>query len=717
MLWRDRSTVVNGVAAGAFGTAQMGLAGRQGASSVAVASVTTNFFDVLQVRAARGRLFLARDGQPGAPAVIVVSHDAWVRAFASDPQIVGKTFEFSDGGRREIVGVLPSGVSYPLKGHATDVYLPRVLPPTVPANGNTYFLSVVARLRSGVTPAVAQAEMNLIAPAVVTPLHEQVLGPARTWLLLSLAAMAFVLTLALMMVATLLLSQAIARGRDFATRESLGASRARLALDCVVKGFALAGVSTAAGLIIATAGLAYATSALPPGLALVRRIGIDARVVGLTAVVGLIVGGALASTPAWLVWRQNPVTLLTPSGGSIIGDRRHTAWLGTLQVVSLAAAYVLAVATGLVIMSAVHILRTDLGFDWRNVLVVSYERPLDGLSPVARPAAAEDLRQELVARVQAVPGVVSAGIMGHGTLPLLRAGGVRYSIGVDGVDRDGPGKLLLVNVVAPGYFETLKMRIVSGRGFRRTDGRGSRPVIVLNDIAARRLFADQSPLGHIASFRGERAIIGVVRGVRYDGPEFDPEPELYIPVAQDVLRQTEATLTSGSVVVRAENSHGTARAVVNAIAPFVSRGSQVRFLDDAFGRLTALQRYTALVMSLFGVVALLTTGIGVYCTMSLYVSQQIRAIGLRIALGATPLRIMQFVLRRALVLTAIGAGLGLVGSWLTSNLLGSLLMGVQVVVPDVYLGGVVVLGLVAFVGALGPARRAAARDPAEALRQ
>jgi predicted permease len=478
----------------------------------------------------------------------------------------------------------------------------------------------------------------------------------------------------------------------------------------------MASVSTAGGLLIAAWSLSYATNALPADMALVSRIGMDTRVIGVAAAIGVLGGWAFASTPAWLIWRQSLVTMLTSSGGSVVGDCRQSTWLGTLQVTCIAAAYVLAVASGLVIISAVHVLTTDLGFNWHNVFIVSYQRPLDGVSQAERPAIEETLRQELVSKVQGVRGVVSVGIMGHGTLPLLRAGGVWYSIAVDGIDRDGPGRMLLINVVAPGYFETLKMTIVSGRGFSRSDGRGAAPVLVLNDVAARRLFADQSPLGHIASFQGQRTIVGVVRGLRYDGPESEPEPEMYIPVSQDTQRRD--ALTSGTLVVRADRPRTAAGAVVEAIGPLVSGGSsQVRFLDDAFGRLTALQRYAARVMSLFGVVALLVTALGVYSTMSLYVAQQTRAIGVRIALGATPRRIMRLVLRKALVLTAIGAGLGLPGSWLTSNILGSLLLGVQVASPAVYLGVIVVLGIVTLCGALEPARRAAARDPVEALRQ
>lgn len=718
MLWRERSVTVAGVAAGVFGSEQLGLAGPQGAPSLAVASVTTNFFDVLQVRAAHGRLFLDRDVQEGALPVLVLSHDAWARAFSSDPQIAGKSVEFAGGDRREVIGVLPRGVSYPIKGHPSDVYTPRALPSTIPPDSFTGLglLSVVARLKPGVTPAEAQSEMSVIAHAIVTPLHADVLGPARTWLLLSLAAIAFVLLVAFMTAATLLLTRAIARARDFATREALGGSRARLTLGCVVQAFVIAAVSTVGGLVVATVSLSYATAALPADMALVSRVGIDARVVGATGLAGLVVGWAFTSAPAWLVWRQDPVTVLTSSGGSVIGDRRRSTWLGALQVACLAVAYVLAVASGLVIISAVHVLTTDLGFDWRNVFVVSYQRSLDGVSQAERPSVEESLRDELLSRVQGVHGVVSVGIMTNGSLPLLRAGGAWHSIAIDGTERDGPGNLLLTNVVTPGYFETMKMELVSGRGFNRSDRRGSPPVLILNDVAARRLFDDESPLGHIASFKGDRTIIGVVRGLRYDGPESEPEPEMYIPLSQDEMRQ--APLTGGWLVVRAENPQRVTRAVVDAIGPLVGSGSvQVRSLDDAFGRLTVLHRYAARIVSLFGVVALLVTALGVYSTMSLYVAQQTRAIGVRIALGATPRRIVRLVLRKALALTAIGAALGFVGSWLTSNILGSLLVGVQVVSPGVYLGVIVVLGIVTLCGSLAPARRAATRDPVEALRQ
>jgi predicted permease len=676
--------------------------------------ITVNLFEVLGVRPALGRFFAPEHERPGGPPAVILGHRFWVRRFAADPNIVGRRLEFQDG-VREVVGIVPEGVAFPITSEAEpEAYVPYVASavdrqPNAPRRG---FVQVVGRLKSGTSVEQARAELNQFAGAIVVPLRERVVGSAASWMLLVLLAVAIVLVVGALNVGTLFLARASTRMGEFATRAALGASRVRLAAGLLLEALLLAAVSCGSALVIAVWGVEIVKSGLPAGLTRVSTISIDARVFAASVTMAVFCGIVFSCLPAWFAAKNDLMSALKSSAASVGGRARQLA-LRSFLTANVAFVSVLLVVAALVVTSYVIVTTADLGFNPRNLMLVGYSRSLKQVPPGARFAASASLRAEVLRIVNDIDGVDAAFSL-NASAP-ISGGSVRYSLIIPGHGEVRGEDAPETNMVSPKYFDVMGMEVIRGRAFDENDRLGSPAVMVINDVAARRFFGTRDPVGQVVTFRGPTTIVGVLRGVRFDGPENDIRPAMYIPIDQEPFRLDVAF---GTVVVRTSGDPRTKAAQVTAAVRAVPGTDlqQPRFTDDDFSRSTATRRFNAGVMGVFGLVALMIGAIGIYGTMSFFVAQQVRSIGVRMALGASRGMVLRSVLQDALTLAAFGVGAGLAISWAISSALQSFVFGVQATAPRLYVAVAGFLALTATFAALRPALRAARLDPLVALR-
>jgi predicted permease len=691
---------------------------------------------VLGVRPILGRSFRPEEEAPGGQSgVVVLTHSLWSRRFGADPSVIGRRIALrrrQDASSYQIVGVLPPGVTYPITAlRPVELFLPYVATAAErdhASRGRSYGLHVVGRLGPGVTLEQARSDVDRVNAAVraayysqsaiaaryvVLSLHDRVVGPAKSWLLLVLAAVTCVLLVGCVNAASLLLARATVRTRELATRAAVGASRARLARTLLAEGLVLALIASAAATLLAFWGLAFTKAHLPEDLTRTGAIALDTRVliasIGAAVLCGLFAGGV----PAWRVMRSALVEQMRV-GGAIIGGRRQERSLAAFLMAEVAFVTVLLVATTLAVASFVLVTTADLGFDRRNVMAIEVSKSLQGVPDDDRRAAAAAFFADVLDRARAVPGVTAAGLVG-GFAP-LSGSSIRYSIVIPGIGELEGEDMFETREVSPEYFPAMGLRILRGRSFAASDGAGAPAVAIINDLAARRYFPGREPLGELVIFRDRPTrIVGVVQNVRLHGPEADWHTEIYIPLAQSP--QIPRVAFAELVVRTAGNAAGTGPAVREAIRPALAgQVAEPRFVDEAFHRLTSARRFNAGLMTLFGLLAVVIGGIGIYGTMAFVVAQQTRAIGLRMALGASQTNVLRSVLGESLWRVGLGTTLGMICAWSVSSLFSALVFGIQTTSPTVYAGVALGLGILGLLAALVPARRAARLDPLAALR-
>jgi predicted permease len=732
--WLERTSSFSAIGAASFWSSlSFDIDGVHGTATSA--RVSTNLFDVLGVKAAHGRLFRQHDDEPGHDDVMVLSHTFWTQHFSGEPSVVGRRVSFG-GHVREIVGILPAGVTFPISASApAELYVPYIATAderSPASNGRAYGLYVVGRLRPGVTLATARADLEhasaaMIAafpqamekdlPLVVSSLQDRVIGPAKQWLYLVLIAVGVVLVIACLNVANLFLARTAVRTREIATRLALGASRGRLARVQLMEGTMLALVSAAAGIGISFWGVSIAKASLPANLARTSGIAVDLRVLVVSSVVAVLCGLIFASAPAWWSSRHDlAASMRTGNAGSVGAGRLRS--FKTFLIVEMTFVSVLLVASALLVTSFIRITTSDLGFDRRDVVAYSVSQSFRTIPETDRPAAIRTFMTDLLDHVRHAHGVRHAALILNG-VP-LSGNVVRYSIAVPHQSGE-PAMIthdMITHEVTPDYFATMAIRLLRGRTFTDSDAAGTSLVAIINDVAARAIFGTEDAVGRTFTFRGPATVVGVAKSVRTGGPEIDLQPEMYVPVDQ----QTPLTRSSGlygDLVVRLDKaSAAEAAEVASVIRPLMDtpRPTTPKAVDDTFRRLTADRRFNAGVMAIFGAIAILIGAIGIYGTMAFLVAQRVREIGVRMALGASPTRVMRTVLRDASWCVLLGLVIGLAAARAVSSLFTSLVFGVTPTSPSIYIGVAALLVIVGIAAALVPARRAARLDPLVALR-
>jgi predicted permease len=691
--------------------------------------VSAGFFDLLGVEADLGRTFRAGDEAADAEAVMVLSHDFWLRTFGGDRAVLGSTVEMNDR-VHTVVGVLPP---LPAFAEDNDLYVPAS---TCPFRANTVanggrddrMFNLFARLAPGVERSAAAAEVTAVAERMalahpeaypqqagftvrLVSLRELLVGESRSTLLILLATVSLVLLIACANAANLTLARLLSRSREMAVRLALGAGRRRLLRQLVVESTLLALAGGAVGLLLAIPGLglikAYATRFAPH----LEQVEISAPVLAFTLVVSLAAGVLVGLLAAWQVGRRDLGAVLKDGGDRATSGPGRLALRRLLVVGQLAVSVVLLAGAGLMVRTLMALNRVDPGFDSRGVLTARID-----LDWNRYPEDADRRRffTELLERLRAVPAVEAVALAGD--LPLAGWRWIR-SIRIEG--REAPPRglepRLELRVASPGFLEALGVPLLAGRGFNRLDHYDAPRVALVNQAAARQYWSGESPLGDYLSVDGEDErwqVVGVIGDVRQHGLDDDPVAALYLPLAQNGL-------LGGRLVVRtAGDPMALAETVRQAVHQVDSRQpvAQLRSLEEMRRLSVGPPRFTTTLLALFAVLALAVTVAGIAGIVAFSVSERTHEIGVRMALGADRGRVLALVLGQGMTLVASGLALGVIGALAVTRVLSGLLYGVEPDDPTTLLSVALLLVLVGALTCLLPARRATAIDPLAALR-
>jgi len=729
-LWRRRSQSFEEMAAVVPST--MNLTGGGDPERLAVVRTTPNLFATIGLAPLVGRTFAPEDG---ADEPVVISERFWLRRFAGDPAVLGRTITL-DGLPHVVIGVVPPDFRFPYG--EKDLFIATAFAPELLAERGAFIWSVVAKLRPGVSIEAAQAEMTSVAatlraesssgqPVAVVPLRDSLARGSpnardiRPTLMALLGAVALVLLIACANVANLMLARATVRQKELAIRKALGAARGRVLRQLLTESALLAGLGVLGGLVIAAACFGYLTRLLPATLPASTTLALDARVVALTIVAALVTVLLFGLGPAFAAARRD----FGAAFGRAVGARgaRARRLRTALVVAEVALTVVLLAGAGLLLRSYAAVLAVDPGFDAEGVLLV--DTPL---SPGRYPDAADRdaFYQRVLERVRALPGVESAGYTNFAPLVVK---GLRSITVVEGRPRPTEAEMFRTVAqdrgISPGYLETLRVPLVSGRAIDARDTRDATPVALVNEAMVRVHWPDEDPIGKRFSFGlGDIdrvfTVVGVVGDMRQDGLDAPPFPEVYAPLDQLAFGGGGFTLMwPQQLVVRTSGDPlalgAAVRAAIWAIdadQPVASVRAMSEILDtELAGRNTQLT-----LTATFAALALVLAAVGLYGTLSYTVSQSTNEIGLRMALGAAEGTVIGAVLRSALVTALLGIGVGLVAAYALTRTIASFLYGVSPTDPVTAAAVAGMLLVVALLAAFFPARRAAGVDPAVSLR-
>ena len=701
--------------------------------------VTGNFFDTLGIEPALGRSFQLGDEKAGGGSrglSVILSNEFWRRQFNGDPGVLGRQLTL-DRQSFTIVGVMPAGFQYPIETEPTDIYVTTAVdtvplggrPPTTEQRDNR-LLRCVGRLRPNISVERASAEMHALAAAIkkenpatnsdwdliVRPLGDYLVRDVRVALLILSGAVVCVLLIASVNVANLLLARASSRAREIAVRIAIGAGRGRIIGQLLSESVLLAAIGGALGLLIALWGTQGLVALVPKQIPRAENIQVDARVLFFTLGISFATGIIFGLGPAVQATRvELNQSLKANAGGSIGGGQR--ARLGrALIVVEIALALILLVSAGLLLQSFARLGKVQSGLRTEQLLTARVTLP-----PVAYPNAKEIARfyEQLVERLRVLPGVRAASTV----LPLPLSG----SISTTQFDLpeyplpESEQPLSITRLVGFDYFQTVGMPLLRGRFFADSDRLDSKPVAIVNARFVKKYFRGQDPVGKqirpawsvTDQAPQMREIVGVVGNAKNLSLRDDFEPEVYLPIAQvpwpvaTILLRTEGSNPAMMAnTLRAELAH------VDPSLPI----TEVRLFDEYRAGLLAGARFNALLLSIFGAVALILTSVGIYGVIAYSVSQRTGEIGIRMALGALPSSIFRLVVGGGMTLVLISIGIGLLGALACTRVMSSLLFGVTAWDPITFVSITALIAAVAFLACWLPARRAARINPIEALR-
>ncbi|HQX81478.1 MAG TPA: ABC transporter permease [Vicinamibacterales bacterium] len=730
--WLDMLTVFESIAASVGGR---GFTVRDSGEPEDLTAIraTASLFDVLRVRPQRGQAFTADNETEGRDRVLLISDSLWRRRFDADPGIVGKTMTF-DSGVWQIVGVLPAHFAYPVSAlKPTDIVAPYA--PTARERirdrnqtGRTYSLRVVGRLKDGTTMEQVRREMERITSALeakypdwfedrtwaAAPLHEATVGRTRNWMVLLLGAVGCVLLIACANVANLMLVRAANRSREMSVRAALGASRWRIARSLLVESLVLSIAGLAVALLIALWGVSVLRASIPDDLPRLATVGLDLRVLLVAAMAAVVTGLLCGVIPALQLSRPNLQASLRDGGRSATGGRMKHRVRSALVVAEVALAVMLVVGAGLFVSSFIRLVTVDLGIDHRDVLSTNVNpriTQLDDAGLADARARSTTALADVMARVQALPGVEAAAAVAGGS-PLSGSYKTNLLAVVGGREFTREEDQVQIQEVSPGYFDVVRQPLRRGRVIDGRDGAGAPAVAVVNEEAAARYFAGADPVGQrIAIDKVERVVIGVVGNVHLVGPEEPISPGVYFALAQEPS-------IGASVLTRTRDTSGATASAIRAAVLASVPGVPVHqeSLEESLRAQTEQRRFNMLLVGAFGALALVIASAGIYGVMAYAVAQQTQEIGVRMALGAMPHRVMAMVLGRASVVMLGGLLLGLAGAWAAAGLVQSFLFGVTPHDPVVFAAAGGLLVFTGLLAALVPALRAARVDPIVALR-
>lgn len=720
--WRDQSDVFSAMCAYAPGDFSLQEGGRP--ERVAGLYATVGFFEVLGVAPLLGHGFVEGDDTAGRNNVVVLSHRLWQARFGGDPAIVGKSIKLNDHSHT-VIGVMPASFRFTpgrfFLSNASDILVPLTFSESEFVNrdgGHNYF--GLARLKPHVSLEQAQAQIRTIAAGIAEKYPDMQAGrgakliayqdeltkDTRPTLLILLGAVSFVLLIACMNVANLLLVKATSRRRETAIRAALGASRWQLIRQFLVESVLLSLVGGTVGLLFSLWGtsalIRLATSFLPRA----AEVSLDWRVVSFTFGLAVLTGLIFGLAPARHAAKANVQEALKEDGNSGVGPRSR--WLRNILVVAeTSAALVLLIGAGLLVKTFLDLSRVDVGFQTENLLTFKAS-----LSNKHNRQTAMNFYQATANQIAALPGVQAVGAINW--LP-IEAWGINGPFQVEGQETltQAQSPRAEWRSVSPDYFRAMNIPLRAGRFFNARDDNKVDLVLIINQTLAERYFPSQDPLGRRLYLRGVWGrIVGVVGDIKQSGLARPVRPEIYMAYPQ-FLQVTY------SFVVRASVESA---ALTNAIRRTIQRIDpdqpiyDVRTMDEVIGESLAEQRLSMVLLGIFAAVALLLALLGTYTVVSYTVTQSQRTIGIRMALGAQPKQIFKRVVGEGMLLTLAGIFIGLIAAIGLTRLLSSLLFGLSATDPMTFGVVSVLLALAALFACYFPARRATKVDPMVALR-
>ncbi|MGA9769112.1 MAG: ABC transporter permease [Blastocatellia bacterium] len=688
------------------------------------AVTTANLFSVIGADPAQGRAFSVEEEEPGKGTVVILSHGLWQRRFGGDAGILGQPISL-DGTTRTVIGIMPAGFAFPQK--ETELWVPLVVSPQRKQARFGFSLKSVGRLKPGVTVAQAQSDMGAIGDrldeqyfhsgysANIVSLHEQETGKVRPALLVLLGAVAFVLLIACINVANLLLARAAAREREIALRTALGAGRARLIRQLLTESGLLAFVGGMAGLLLAYWGLKALIALSPGNIPRLEQVGIDGRVLGFTFAISLVTGFVFGLVPALQASKPDLNETLKEGGRGSAGGTKGRRVRNLLVIYEIALSLILLIGAGLMIRSFIQLQKFDLGFNPNNLLTMKVQ--VSG-SKYREEKPVADFFQQIIQRMQTVPGVESIG----GTSSIFLSdtpSSTGFSIEGRPVFTEAESIEVPLDAVTTDYFKVMGIPLMKGRVFDDHDQIGSPLVVIINETFARRFFPDEDPLGKRFMYGQPdgnnppwMTIVGVVADVRRTGFDKEVRPETFLPQNQ----QPDGTLT---IVARtASNPASFANALRSEVWAVDKDQSvfKIETMDETLSEMTSERRFNMLLLGLFAAVALILAAVGIYGVISYSVTQRTHEIGIRMALGASARDVLKLIIGQAMQMAFIGVGLGLVASFFLTRLMSSLLYGVSATDPVTFTVISLLLAGVALGACAVPARRALKVDPMIALR-
>ena len=719
--WQQQTSTFARMAA--YRTRAVSLIYQAEATRLSGAQVSPSLFAVLGVSPVLGQTFSDEQNPSAVANSVVLSNRIWRTKFYSDRGILGQAINL-DGKAYNVVGVMPADFEFPLEVKGVDLWLPLSLE-TTNANRGSHLYQVIALLNPGVSINEAQTEISTIASrlamqypdtnagwgARLTTLKDYLVKDVRSTLLILMLAVGVVLLIACANLANLLLSRAIQRQKEIAIRTALGASRVQIIIQLLTENLILALASGALGLVLAYWGVSVLVSIISQDVPRLENVDVDVRVIGFTLAVSVLTAIGFGLVPALVTSRGNLNSILNENSARGSSGKRHKRTSQLLVIFEVSLALVLLTGAGLLVKSFNRLQQVNPGFNPEGVFTARLSLPPTKYTKKAQWASTF---QDITQRVQTLPGVQDSG--GISYLPFT-GDKLEFDFEIEGVPVLDPSQQPAAAFYAAtaGYFNTLKIPLIKGRYITDADTEEAAKVIVINQELAERYFGNEDPVGRklLVSYGPPipREVVGIVGNVKYASLDTKPEPQLYAPYSQ-------IPLPFMSLVLRTDSAPASMAAIrqkvleVDKEIPLFKPMSLTQLASDSLGH----PRFRTMLLSVFSVLALLMAGIGIYSVISYSVSNRVYEIGIRMALGATPLNIFKLILKDGMLLALIGEVIGIVGAFAVAPIMASFLYDVGTWDYTIFTLIPLFFALIAFLACSVPARRASSLQPTEALR-